>query len=357
MIDMVKDSRFVRPSKGLLDSGSSPNLYVANCGPAVGISFEDIASVFSTFGEVRGVHAADESGARVVVCFFDDISAQKALKAFDGNPCPQLGGRVLHIRYSILQPSSQIKDSVSVSLVASELQIPGLFLLHDFITSKDEEELLAAVDDRPWKSLSKRRVQHYGYEFMYDTRNVNTKHHLGELPQFVSTILQKISSFPNLEDAGNAIVDQLTVNEYPPGVGLSPHIDTHSAFEGLIFSLSLAGPCIMEFRRYSQGSWLPPSASSMDNKGENPDNCSNILRRSLFLPPRSMLLLSGEARYAWHHYIPHHKVDMVRGDTIRRGARRVSLTFRKVRNGPCCCEFPQYCDSQRSVEGLALGSA
>lgn len=30
------------------------------------------------------------------------------------------------------------------------------------------QELLAAVDDRPWNRLAKRRVQHYGYEFCYD---------------------------------------------------------------------------------------------------------------------------------------------------------------------------------------------
>lgn len=30
------------------------------------------------------------------------------------------------------------------------------------------QELLAAVDSRPWKSLAKRRVQHYGYEFLYE---------------------------------------------------------------------------------------------------------------------------------------------------------------------------------------------
>lgn len=29
-------------------------------------------------------------------------------------------------------------------------------------------------------------------------------------------------------------VDQCTVNEYPAGVGLSPHIDTHSAFSGKV---------------------------------------------------------------------------------------------------------------------------
>lgn len=100
----------------------------------------------------------------------------------------------------------------------------------------------------------------------------------------------------------------LQVNEYLPGVGLSPHIDTHSAFEGLIFSLSLAGPCIMEFRRYSDGLWVPKAVSSTDMKVANTDSGSNLVRRSIYLPPRSMLLLSGEARYAWNHYIPHHKV-------------------------------------------------
>lgn len=100
----------------------------------------------------------------------------------------------------------------------------------------------------------------------------------------------------------------LQVNEYPPGVGLSPHIDTHSAFEDLIFSLSLSGPCIMEFRRYENGDHPPRVASGAVAKIENPDDDSNFIRRAIYLPPRSLLLMSEEARYAWHHYIPHHKV-------------------------------------------------
>ncbi|XP_042505276.1 alkylated DNA repair protein ALKBH8 homolog isoform X1 [Macadamia integrifolia] len=338
-------SRFTRP-KGL-DGESTPNLFVANCGPAVGLSLDEIASAFCKFGEVCGVYPADESGARVIVSYSEVGSAQAALKALDGHSCSDLGGRVLHIRNSILRPPSQVKDSVSVCLLDSELGIPGIYLLHDFVTTEEEEELLAAVDGRPWKSLSKRRVQHYGYEFLYEARNVNTEQQLGELPHFVSPILEKISLFPHIEKAEDVTLDQLTVNEYPPGVGLSPHIDTHSTFEGLIFSLSLAGPCIMEFRRYSQGTWLPSSLSSTGMQEQNPDYCSSFTRRSIFLPPRSMLLLSGEGRYAWHHYIPHHKVDMVRDNMIRRGSRRVSFTFRKVRAVPCQCEFPQYCDSQK----------
>ncbi|GAV73055.1 2OG-FeII_Oxy_2 domain-containing protein [Cephalotus follicularis] len=342
--------RFVRPKKGKGVKGDlvRPNIYVANCGPALGISHDQIASVFSSFGEVHGVYAADESGARVIVSFSLETSAQAALNAFHARPCPHFGDRTLHIRYSLLHPSTTTQvnnEYVPVSLAASVLNIPGLYLLHDFVSAKEEQ---ARIDVGSWKSLSKRRVQHYGYEFCYDTRNVDTKQHLGELPSFVSPIIERISLFPILDNSASLCLDQLTVNEYPSGVGLSPHIDTHSAFEGLIFSLSLAGPCIMEFRKYSEGAVLAKAASSTDMKIENPDSCSNLLRRAIYLPPRSMLLLSGEARYAWHHYIPHHKIDMVKDSVIRRGSRRVSFTFRKVRTGPCHCEFPMYCDSRKT---------
>lgn len=111
----------------------------------------------------------------------------------------------------------------------------------------------------------------------------------------------------------------MQVNEYPRGVGLSPHIDTHSAFEGSIISLSLAGPCVMEFRRYlssddpaeSSGHEAAESsscASSAPCSSSSGSSKKGVERRKLFLPQRSLLILSDEARYAWHHYIPHHKV-------------------------------------------------
>ncbi|XAR70765.1 tRNA (carboxymethyluridine(34)-5-O)-methyltransferase [Bertholletia excelsa] len=321
--------RFTQPKA--LNGGSTPNLYVANCGPAVGLSFDTIASVFSAFGKVSGVYPADESGTRVIVSFIDRSSSQAALTALHKRICPDLGGRILHIQYSTSQPSKQVRsdNSIPVSLVASELDIPGLYLWHDFVTASEEEELLAAIDIRPWNRLAKRRVQHYGYEFLYETRNVNPSQRIGELPSFVISIIKKIASVPDIDDAPNIVLDQLTVNEYPCGVGLSPHIDTHSAFEELIFSLSLAGPCIMEFRRYPNGVWIPQPDSEMDSIEQNAEITSTFVRKAIYLPPRSMLLLSGEARYAWHHYIPHHKVDLVKDTSIRRNSRRVSFTFRK----------------------------
>ncbi|KAI3468493.1 hypothetical protein Pfo_025156 [Paulownia fortunei] len=338
--------RFTCPKGG--DGESSPHLYVANCGPAVGLSYDTIASVFGTYGEVKGVYAADESGTRVIVSYHDKISSQAAMQALNGHPCSSLGGRSLHIQYSV-QSLGKVNNtaSVPVSTSASDLDIPGLYLVHDFVTAKEEQELLAAVDNRPWQHLAKRRVQHYGYVFCYDIRNVNTNQYLGELPSFMSPILERIKSFQTLDHAADISLDQLTVNEYPPGVGLSPHIDTHSAFEGLIFSLSLAGPCIMEFRKYTTGVWQEKPTSSSDIEEQISGKNSNFIRKAIYLPPRSMLLLSGESRYAWHHYIPHHKVDKVEDSLIRRGSRRVSFTLRKVLKGPCQCEFPQFCDYQR----------
>lgn len=60
----------------------------------------------------------------------------------------------------------------------------------------------------------------------------------------------------------------------------------------------------MEFRRYSDVPLDHRSASNSDIKVETLDNGTRVVRRAIYLPPRSLLLLSGEARYAWQHYIP-----------------------------------------------------
>ena len=37
------------------------------------------------------------------------------------------------------------------------------------------QALLASIDERPWKTLAKRRVQHYGYEFCYEVCHMINK--------------------------------------------------------------------------------------------------------------------------------------------------------------------------------------
>ena len=88
--------------------------------------------------------------------------------------------------------------------------------------------------------------------------------------------------------AGPASADQVTVNDYPPGSGIAPHVDTHSAFTARFASLSLGAGAAFELRR----------------GGEAAD---------LWLPRRSLLLLGGEARLGWAHYIAPR-----RGDSVAR---------------------------------------
>uniref|UniRef100_A0A251SJA1 Putative alpha-ketoglutarate-dependent dioxygenase AlkB-like protein n=1 Tax=Helianthus annuus TaxID=4232 RepID=A0A251SJA1_HELAN len=88
-----------------------------------------------------------------------------------------------------------------------------------------------------------------------------------------------------------------TFDKYPTGVGLFPHVDTHSAFEGSIYSLSLLGSCIVEFRA---------------SVGVRDTSSPNFVRKAIYLPLQSMILLSGAGRYAWQHYIPHqHQQDVI----------------------------------------------
>ena len=125
------------------ESEVSENLYVANIGPGVGVSYADVAEVFGSFGDVEGVYPADDSGVRVVVCFAQHSFAQAAFEALNARPCPDLGGRFLHIRYSLLNQHQhqryQHNNTFPVSLMASELNIPGLYLFHDFVTLQQEQ--------------------------------------------------------------------------------------------------------------------------------------------------------------------------------------------------------------------------
>lgn len=128
----------------------STNLYVANCGPAVGLSMADIAAAFSPFGEVLYVRLADDTGSRVIVSFTDSDSAEAALLALNARPCPALRDRVLYIRFSFRLPSlvgAPTNDLAFVCSKASELGIPGLYLLLDFVSLEEEQVPLLSISD------------------------------------------------------------------------------------------------------------------------------------------------------------------------------------------------------------------
>jgi alkylated DNA repair dioxygenase AlkB len=183
--------------------------------------------------------------------------------------------------------------------------VSGLSYIPDFIDSAAESHLIRTIDAQPWITELKRRVQHYGWRYDYKARSVTNDLRIGALPNWLQSFavrLQQAGYFPE-------IPDQAIINEYQPGQGISAHIDCVPCFADTITSLSLGSPCVMDFTH--------------SKKGE---------KSSLLLEPRSLLVLTGDARYIWQHAIAGRKIDRYQGRIISR-TRRISLTFRKVIGG------------------------
>lgn len=181
--------------------------------------------------------------------------------------------------------------------------INGLEYHMNFITYSEQKKLLETIDSQIWLDDLKRRVQHYGYKYDYKRRSIDKSMLLGEIPIWCKTIGQK------MQESGiiNFMPDQVIVNEYVPGQGISNHIDCEPCFNDTIVSLSLVSSCIMQFT--------------------NKNNLQEII--PILLAPCSLVVLKEDSRYNWMHGIKAVKTDNYFGQKILRN-RRVSLTFRKV---------------------------
>jgi alkylated DNA repair dioxygenase AlkB len=100
--------------------------------------------------------------------------------------------------------------------------------------------------------------------------------------------------------------DQVIVNEYLPGQGISAHVDHVAGFGPVVASISLLSASVMEFTR--------------------PENDTRVPVR---LEPGSLCVMTGPARYTWRHAIPARKTDPDPTGRAPRG-RRVSVTLRTV---------------------------
>lgn len=181
----------------------------------------------------------------------------------------------------------------------------GAALIDQFVSAEREAELLSRVDNAPWLQDLRRWVQHYGWRYDYKARRVTPDARLGALPDWLEPEIGTLGG-RGLFDPGP---DQVIVNEYEPGQGIAPHVDCVPCFGPIIASLSLGGRVEMRFENIATGD-----------------------QRETLLPPRSLLVLTGPARYEWRHTIPARKSDVIDGRRVGR-KRRISLTFRRVITG------------------------
>lgn len=230
--------------------------------------------------------------------------------------------------------------------LTAHVHVPGLVLIPDFVSPEEEAALLAVLDGphAPWApaqhtptdgGIVKRSVQHYGYVFDYRTADVLRDRNTAgsdcppmpavnlddkSLKEFIEDnvregcgwevlagVVEKVrrEKFSEQDNRCYSTINQLTVNRYAPGEGIGSHVDTPSAFGDGLISISLGSGIVMEF-------------NNVQEKG---------IRKQVFLPPRSLLLMSQEARYTWEHMIVSRMTDTYEGEVIRRGTR-LSLTLR-----------------------------
>lgn len=188
----------------------------------------------------------------------------------------------------------------------SDVERPdGLTYLEDFVDAHEEGAILDRLDRDhadEWLSDLTRRVQHYGFRYDYRARRIDSSMRLGPLPRWLEDLAMRVS-----QNGGfTAPADQVIINEYQPGQGISRHTDCEPCFGDMIATLSLGSDVAMRF-----------------------DEIDGYARVDLRLHRRSLAVLSGPARYRWTHSIAPRKSDVFGRERVQR-SRRVSLTFRSV---------------------------
>lgn len=167
----------------------------------------------------------------------------------------------------------------------------GLTLIPNIISSSQEQKLIESIDKHPWSDALHRKVMQFGYEYDYKKKQVQVSTPLEPLPSWAISLCESLLEKKLIEKIPN----QLIVNQYLKGQGISKHTD-HPRFGPVIFSVSLGSPCKMIFRNFSKSE----------------EYC---------VSPRTFLKMEREARHKWTHEIP---------ALEPKDARRISLTFRYV---------------------------
>src|SRR5262245_53408942 len=121
--------------------------------------------------------------------------------------------------------------------------IAGLRYLRDYVRPYEERTLTAAIDAEPWDETWDRRRQPYGGSY-----GSKRKGAVRPIPAWGLGLVERLRA----EGIGDRPFDQMLVNEYEPGQGISLHRD-YDPFDRTVVSLSLLAPCVMDFRNVDDG--------------------------------------------------------------------------------------------------------
>jgi len=221
-------------------------------------------------------------------------------------------------------PAPLIPATHSFSLPEADLSVPGLSLVHKFITPAEQSPIINFLSTQPWRTDLARRTIHYGGTYcLMPPRNAS--------PAERAAIERTIITAAPIPHELQGIIDRMVshglyrndkkpayciVNEYLPGHGISAHVENFR-FDEPVCSLTLSDGDFMRFHELSQ----PDDGSVRSGKAAKAQKTGR--RKDVWLSSGSLVVLSGDARWRWQH-------EIVRGKSKGKGKgwRRVSLTFR-----------------------------
>ncbi|CAG4985011.1 unnamed protein product [Colias eurytheme] len=316
----------LKTSKGVLciDKPCS-KIVLCNVGQATGFSKEELCKMLELLPDINLLkYIAEKGESHSYVVFANTKSAELFYNTFNGTAKAKKNDTLIYMNY--------VEDVPNDEIICTADNPKGLQVLPDFISAEEEQQFLQIFDWIDDSNLKNRQVKHYGYEFRYGSNDVDLNAPLSEKIPPECDILWK-----RLQEHGFDIEvpDQLTVNKYSTGQGIPSHVDRHSPFGDTILSLSLGSSVLMDWKHYS-GKYVP-----------------------IIVPSRSIMVMQDEARYDWQHGIQprtwdpiiemrkdpetSNNIKVITSDTRPRGTR-ISLTFRKTRQGPCECGYKVLCD-------------
>lgn len=176
-------------------------------------------------------------------------------------------------------------------------EISGFTLRENYVDAEEERELLRHIDAGPWQTDWRRRIQQYGLG--YGPEGGNRPTWLRDFPEWLKPLAQRVAR----DAAFERFPENCVINEYVPPLGIGPHKD-YPAFGPTIACVSLGSDIVLDFKHPERG-----------------------LRVPVYVPARSLWVITGEARSVWQHGIASRLTDVIEGERRPRG-RRISVTFR-----------------------------
>jgi DNA oxidative demethylase len=178
---------------------------------------------------------------------------------------------------------------------ASELP-PGFVFQPNFLAPEEEAQLLEFIRTIPLRTFemkgvtAKRRIASYGWHYSFQSYRLTEAE---PIPPIFEPVRERAAALADIQPQA---FSEVLVTEYQPGAGIGWHRDAPPF--GIVAGISMAGSCRMRFQK---------------GKGDERQVTA------IALPPRSIYLLTGEARTNWEHTIPPTK------------ELRYSLTFRTLK--------------------------